>query len=367
MKWPACRQFPPDNQVWDKRVESFWMRCLDGGSSPPISTVLYKCITINRLCEHVMNIKIYLLAASLILFGSCENNSWWEPRTVTTYNSQDQATNRYQFTYDERGNRFTEIGEIWDNVSETWKKDYRISYSYDAYGIRTGALKEKRDNETNSWKPSSRIFYTYNPNTYLMDTESCQLWRTDKNEWEDSYKDHYIRDEKGDLLSVVREKWNNGEISRDVTLRGLFTVKAKVLTEAVVGWENYIRDAFTYSQEGTATGGNVDCWDKLTGQWAPLYRYLYTRDKRDNVIMESEDKWDETSGTWLHIGDYTYKYDFHNNVTEVTYHMTDTAEDFEPYLIFYYNKMASVIGYYIGDTGLFPGTRGTATYFRQKK
>jgi len=83
--------------------------------------------------------------------------------------------------------------------------------------------------------------------------------------------------------------------------------------------------------------------------------------------MESEDKWDETSGTWLHIGDYTYKYDFHNNVTEVTYHMTDTAEDFEPYLIFYYNKMASVIGYYIGDTGLFPGTRGTASYFRQKK
>ena len=38
LKWPAGRQLYSDNQRPDKRVENFRMVCLDGGSSPPIST-----------------------------------------------------------------------------------------------------------------------------------------------------------------------------------------------------------------------------------------------------------------------------------------------------------------------------------------
>ena len=37
-RWPAFRQPRVDNQRKDKRVESYLVRCLDGGSSPPIST-----------------------------------------------------------------------------------------------------------------------------------------------------------------------------------------------------------------------------------------------------------------------------------------------------------------------------------------
>ena len=36
--WPAARQCVADNQREDKRVESLLVLCLDGGSSPPIST-----------------------------------------------------------------------------------------------------------------------------------------------------------------------------------------------------------------------------------------------------------------------------------------------------------------------------------------
>ena len=36
--WPAFRQVAVENQRTDKRVESHPVRCLDGGSSPPIST-----------------------------------------------------------------------------------------------------------------------------------------------------------------------------------------------------------------------------------------------------------------------------------------------------------------------------------------
>ena len=38
LRWPAFRQPRVDNQRKDKRVESYLVRCLDGGSSPPIST-----------------------------------------------------------------------------------------------------------------------------------------------------------------------------------------------------------------------------------------------------------------------------------------------------------------------------------------
>lgn len=37
--WPVFRQTPDENQRGTKRVESRLVRCLDGGSSPPISTV----------------------------------------------------------------------------------------------------------------------------------------------------------------------------------------------------------------------------------------------------------------------------------------------------------------------------------------
>ena len=36
--WPAVRQAKAENHRMDKRVESCLVRCLDGGSSPPIST-----------------------------------------------------------------------------------------------------------------------------------------------------------------------------------------------------------------------------------------------------------------------------------------------------------------------------------------
>ena len=38
MRWPVRRQSPVENQSQTKRVESCLVRCLDGGSSPPIST-----------------------------------------------------------------------------------------------------------------------------------------------------------------------------------------------------------------------------------------------------------------------------------------------------------------------------------------
>ena len=38
LEWPVRRQFTVEKQSQTKRVESSLVRCLDGGSSPPIST-----------------------------------------------------------------------------------------------------------------------------------------------------------------------------------------------------------------------------------------------------------------------------------------------------------------------------------------
>ena len=39
LEQPVLRQLPVENQSETKRVESYLVRCLDGGSSPPISTI----------------------------------------------------------------------------------------------------------------------------------------------------------------------------------------------------------------------------------------------------------------------------------------------------------------------------------------
>ena len=151
--------------MWAKRVENFWMRCLDGGSNPPIST------TKGMDLKQTIMRKVHLILLAFILTG-CMNNSWWEPRTLITNDKNGQPLGRYQFTYDERGNKFTETGDIWDQTTATWIRDYRISYSYDIYGVRTGALKEKRDSLSAKWLPVSRVICNYSQETYRPETET---------------------------------------------------------------------------------------------------------------------------------------------------------------------------------------------------
>ncbi|HHV02697.1 MAG: DUF3836 domain-containing protein [Bacteroidales bacterium] len=309
--------------------------------------------------------KLHFILLAMILTG-CINDSWWEPRTIITCDESGRTLGRYQFTYDERGNKFTETGDLWDNETLTWTRNYRISYSYDIYGTRTGALKEKRDSVSGKWLPVSRVICHYTPEPRSPETEIHQIYLSETDLWEDTFRDHYIRDDQGRLLYIVREKWNNGEIDRDIALRGRFTIKAHVVT-LMTGWENFIRDSFLYDQEGKMTGGRVDNWDNTIREWNPVFRYIYTYDKKGNVTMEIMEKWDTELGSWIERGRYAYLYDDHGNAVES--HYTATIEDpgKGSYLVFFYNNMRSTVGYYLGDTGIFPGVRGTAAYFRQKR
>ena len=49
-RWPVFRQPWTDNQRQTKRVESSLVRCLDGGSSPPISTKTALSCAEGRFC-----------------------------------------------------------------------------------------------------------------------------------------------------------------------------------------------------------------------------------------------------------------------------------------------------------------------------
>jgi len=356
---PPAGSIPPDKKMWAKRVENFWMRCLDGGSNPPIST------TKGMDLKQTIMRKVHLILLAFILTG-CMNNSWWEPLTLITNDKNGQPLGRYQFTYDERGNKFTETGDIWDQTTATWIRDYRISYSYDIYGVRTGALKEKRDSLSAKWLPVSRVICNYSQETYRPETETHQVFLADKQLWEDSFRDHYIHDANGRLLYIVREKWNNGEFDRDIALRGKFLIKAHVITP-VTGWENSIRDSYFYDDEGVMTGDQVDKWDRVNNTWVPAFRYTQTRDRKGNIVVEDEEKWDEDNGSWSLMGQYTYLCDNHGNTVETRYIPVTEDPEASYYLVFYYNNRQSLIGYYIGDTGTFPGHSGTAEYFRLKR
>ncbi len=309
--------------------------------------------------------KIHFILSALILTG-CTQNSWWEPRTIITSDQTGQAVGRYQFTYDERGNKFTETGDTWNYETKTWLRDYRISYSYDIYGMRTGALKEKRDNVSGKWVPASRVICGYSPETSRLETETHQIYRSDTILWEDSLRDHYIYDASGRLLYVVREKWNNGEFERDINLRGKFFIKAHIVTP-VTEWENFIRDSYLYDNDGVMTGDQVDRWDHANNAWKPEFRYTRTYDKKGKIVAEDEEKWDEDNDSWSLMGQYAYICDSHGNTVESRYIPVTQDPEASYLLVFYYNNMQSLLGYYIGDTGTFPGHSGTAEYFRLKR
>lgn len=114
-------------------------------------------------------------------------------------------------------------------------------------------------------------------------------------------------------------------------------------------------------------GGQVDRWNHVTGAWNPVFRYAYTYDRKGNAISETEEKWDPQSGSWSEVGQYAYTYDNHGNTIESQYIPATAVPDAEYFLVFYYNNMQSSVGYYIGDTGTFPGANGTAEYFRLKR
>lgn len=305
------------------------------------------------------------IALTGIALSSCSNNAWWEPLSITTYDEIDQPLSRFSFTYDERGNKFTEIGEVWDATTEQWNKDYRMSYAYDSFNIRSGAVMERRDSAAQRWIPIKRIHYNYTDN-YQLDTETYQVWDESSEGWVDDYKDHYITNDKGDLLHVVREKWNDGKVGKDILLRGLFVVKATVQTDKV-GWYNYVRDSFIY-EEDQIVGGVVETWNTDSLRWESEYRYMYTKDTKGRILFESEETWDSTTMGWKKLGQYIYTYDRHGNAIDTRYQtLTGTPQPRNTFLIFYFNNTLSNAGYYIGDTGLYSGSHGTATYIRRKK
>ena len=67
------------------------------------------------------------------------------------------------------------------------------------------------------------------------------------------------------------------------------------------------------------------------------------------------------------MGQYAYICDSHGNTVESRYIPVTQDPEASYLLVFYYNNMQSLLGYYIGDTGTFPGHSGTAEYFRLKR
>lgn len=290
---------------------------------------------------------------------SCRTG-FWEPHGLDTFDPEGNPLGRYTFTYNEVGLRHTENGEHWDASAGQWITDYRISYSYNSEGIRIGALTEIHDAPLNEWIPSQRILYSYLYNGALH-SESCQLWQDGV--WTDSYVDRYVYDGDGVQLYVERSIWDTLKVTRDFNLRGFISVNAHVQAQQT-GWKNLVRDAFVYNSQNEIIGGIVQEWQPASQTWQDAFRYLYTKDNKGNILYESEEQWKKETGLWVSLGRYVYTYDAHNNCTECRYQPFNRQER-NTYLIFYYNNTSSVLGYYLGDSGLYPGTRGTVTYHRQ--
>lgn len=102
-----------------------------------------------------------------------------------------------------------------------------------------------------------------------------------------SYKDVYVYDEQGKQLYVERQVWSDGILNKELLLRGLLTLTATINTN-IHEWEYFVRDAFVYDENNNITGGIVQTWDASTSTWKNIFRYMYTKDKKEIFFMSQK-------------------------------------------------------------------------------
>ena len=287
---------------------------------------------------HMKPFRIFMVA---LLLTSCAKSTIWAPRIITIFNDKEEITAKYLFTYDERGCLFTLTEERPDPVSQAWYKSYRISYIYHTNRHPVQALKETFNRADKKWTPVSRILYQYDNESDLPETEIRQLYMEASDSWHNVAKDHFIRNNKDQLLFIVREQWVDNQ------------------------WENHKKHIYAYNTKGQLTGEKSDRWSRDEKDWLPYTKqtYAYGKQKYRTKRIES---WDVKENHWERTGNLVYTLNKYGNVVTINYiPAQQSASELVP-LVFFYNRMQYSEGRIPDGLYSFFGSKGTAEYFRKK-
>jgi Secretion system C-terminal sorting domain len=216
-----------------------------------------------------------------------------------------EDTLRYTYTYDNSGNRLTELDETW--INNSWVNSLRDTLTYDNSGHLLTELWERWS--FNTWVNFNRNKYTYDNSGYLL-TDITEAWAN--NSWVNGFRWTNTYDNSGNRLTELGEIWSNNAWINSWSYTYTYDNSGNQLTYLYETWSN---NAWVNSFKWTDSYDNSGNWiTELLEQWSNnawinSWSYTFTYDNSGNQLTELDEVW--SNNVW--INNHSYAYEFDNN------------------------------------------------------
>lgn len=258
-----------------------------------------------------------------------------------------------KFTYDERGNLLSNIGQsdtllytydLNNNIISEETYDYyglvfknKIDYLYQNYlltDITSYNYNENYDYTNDKWNPDRKTTYSY---TQTNEVSQKVMYRMSNNQWEHLTTNIYIYDTNDNLIidsnagGKVEYKYdeNNNKLSATILRNSgsnwIYTTKLvwtydsnnNVLDETPYIYENEnwifygyaMRLEFTYDSQNNLLSKTKK--ELIANQWINKHKETYSYDQNKNCLTDSIFIFE--NGEWAGDFGYIYNYDANNN------------------------------------------------------
>ena len=183
------------------------------------------------------------------------------------------------------------------------------SYTYDDRGNLLSSLRQYWNG---SWENDVRYTFTYDENNNKL-SRLQEHWSGGV--WNNSIRLTYSYDANSNLLSTLQEVWLNGAWENVVRTKFTYNGGGKILSESHERWENMAwlnvyRDEYEYDGIGNTLNVFREFWE--SGVWINGQHYMYTYDASSNMLSGLYEEW--RNGEWVRLYQSTYTYDTTGNM-----------------------------------------------------
>ncbi len=232
-------------------------------------------------------------------------------RIISKINFDGADTIAYFYTYDENGNLITRLRQVfrdtayqnveidsmfydsqnylvleksysWDQDSSIWEPDEKYEYEYDESGQKITELYSYWDEISSSWQQQELDSFFYE-NSYLVLTKRY-FWDTDQNNWVLNEGVTYLYDDQGNLVEYYNWDYDANTQQIEVTHREkyYYDQNGNLIYDTVFtdGDQYLSNDAFTYDENGNMLSRVTQRWQ--SDQW------VNTRKEEEQYLTDME-------------------------------------------------------------------------------
>ena len=193
------------------------------------------------------------------------------------------------------------------------------------------------------------IFFSfYQPSLAATEVDWQNLKVQSANAYQTNYHpDYFDLNDQNQLDSMVQFKYFGNDssyqykIQYQTSSQGNQTVREEIQSQWQNGWQEMIRNSYTYNSEGKLTESAVYAMDSTTAQWQQTIRntFGYKNGKKDSNVLQQRDS---ASHAWKNAFKYEYEYNNSDSVTQqIMYSWNEHANDWKYYYKYeyYYNYL----------------------------